>query len=82
MENLLNGYCRLLKECEKLNSLCNHAEAVVEEKRVDIGICPVTERMHEKEFFSHERMRPGMKREDLDDVVTAFEKVYEYPTEW
>ncbi len=41
------------------------------------GICPVTERMHEKEFFSHEMMRPGMSREDLDDVVAAFEKVWE-----
>ena len=41
------------------------------------GLCPVTERMYEKEFFNHEMMRPGMTREDLDDVARAFEKVWE-----
>jgi dTDP-4-amino-4,6-dideoxygalactose transaminase len=47
--------------------------------RVDYqkGICPVTERMHEKEFFCHEFMLPGMTQADLDDVVKAFEKVWE-----
>lgn len=41
------------------------------------GICPVTERMHFKELFTHEYMRPPMTQSDLDDVVRAFEKVYE-----
>ena len=41
------------------------------------GQCPVAERMYEKEFFSHELMRPGMSKKDLDDVVTAFEKVWD-----
>ena len=41
------------------------------------GLCPVAERMHEKEFFSHELMLPGMSKEDLDDVATAFMKVWE-----
>jgi len=41
------------------------------------GICPVAERMHYKELFSHEYMRPPMKKEDLDDFVNAFIKVYE-----
>ncbi len=41
------------------------------------GICPVTERMYERELFTHEMMRPGMTREDLDDVVKAFAKVWE-----
>ncbi len=45
------------------------------------GLCPVTERMHEKEFFSHELMRPGMAKEDLDDLVTAFYKVWEYKSQ-
>jgi dTDP-4-amino-4,6-dideoxygalactose transaminase len=40
------------------------------------GSCPVTERMHEKELFLHEMMRPGMTTADLDDVVKAFEKVW------
>lgn len=42
------------------------------------GLCPVTELLHEKELFTHELMRPGMTREDLDDVVKAFCKVWEY----
>lgn len=39
------------------------------------GLCPITERMHEKELFGHEFMRPPMTKDDLDDVVRAFEKV-------
>ena len=41
------------------------------------GLCPVAERMHFKELFCHEYMRPPMTRGDLDDVVRAFHKVYE-----
>ena len=39
------------------------------------GLCSIAERMYEKELFSHEFMRPPMQKEDLDDVVEAFEKV-------
>lgn len=42
------------------------------------GICPVTERMHQKELFNHEYMRPPMTKKDLDDFIMAFEKVYEH----
>lgn len=42
------------------------------------GICPVAERLHERELFFHELMRPGMTRCDMDDVIAAFRKVYEY----
>ena len=41
------------------------------------GICPVTERMFEKELITHELMRPPMTHEDLDDVVAACWKVWE-----
>jgi dTDP-4-amino-4,6-dideoxygalactose transaminase len=41
------------------------------------GICPVCERMHFDELINHELMRPFMSRQDLDDVVAAFEKVWE-----
>lgn len=41
------------------------------------GICPVTEEMHENALLTHELMRPPMTRDDLDDVVRAFAKVYE-----
>ena len=31
--------------------------------------------MHFEELFTHEFMRPGMSKGDLEDVVRAFEKV-------
>jgi dTDP-4-amino-4,6-dideoxygalactose transaminase len=40
------------------------------------GICPITEDMHYNKLISHEFMRPGMQKKDLDDVVKAFEKVW------
>jgi dTDP-4-amino-4,6-dideoxygalactose transaminase len=43
----------------------------------DKGICPSAEDLHENILFTHELMRPGMLREDLDDVIDAFYKVYE-----
>lgn len=41
------------------------------------GMCPVVEHLHEKAYVSHEMMRPGMTKSDLDDVIAAFHKVYE-----
>jgi dTDP-4-amino-4,6-dideoxygalactose transaminase len=41
------------------------------------GICPVTEKMYEDILITHELMRPGMSKQDLDDVVSAFNKVWE-----
>ena len=41
------------------------------------GICPVVERLYKDEVVLHELMRPPATQEDLDDVVKAFEKVYE-----
>ena len=41
------------------------------------GICPVAERMYERELIIHECARPPMTKEDLDDVVAAWQKVYE-----
>jgi len=41
------------------------------------GICPVTENMYEDVLITHELMRPGMTEGDLDDVVSAFKKVWE-----
>lgn len=45
------------------------------------GICPVAERLYERELIIHECMRPPMAKEDLDDVVAAWQKVYEYRKE-
>lgn len=41
------------------------------------GICPVCERMHEQELFTHEMIVPSMDRADIDDVLHAFHKVWE-----
>jgi dTDP-4-amino-4,6-dideoxygalactose transaminase len=41
------------------------------------GLCPVTEDMHYNRLITHEFMRPGMTEADMDDVVRAFEKVWE-----
>ena len=44
--------------------------------RYEKGMCPVVERWYEKELITHDNMRPGMTKKDLDDVVAAFHKVY------
>ncbi len=40
--------------------------------------CPVVEEMHFHTLITHEFMRPGMLKEDMDDVVAAFVKVWEH----
>lgn len=40
------------------------------------GLCPVTEEMHFNRLITHEFMRPGMSKADMDDVVNAFAKVW------
>jgi len=42
----------------------------------DKGICPVAEKMHYSELFSHEFILPSMEFNDIDDVAIAFEKVW------
>lgn len=41
------------------------------------GICPVTEKMYEDVLITHELMQPPMKNSDLDDVLTAFKKIWD-----
>lgn len=41
------------------------------------GICPVAENAHNNTLISHELMRPPMTEADLDDVASAFHKVFE-----
>lgn len=48
------------------------------ELRYDKGICPVCEKMSEAELFYHELMHAEMNRNDLDDVVLAFHKVWQH----
>lgn len=47
----------------------------------DKGICPVTESMYFDKLFLHEFMRPGMTIDDLDDVIKAFKKVWNFRDE-
>ncbi|MEA1973662.1 MAG: DegT/DnrJ/EryC1/StrS family aminotransferase, partial [Candidatus Cloacimonadota bacterium] len=43
--------------------------------------CLVVEDMHFNKLVTHEFMRPGMKKSDMDDVVAAFKKVWGYRNE-
>ncbi len=45
------------------------------------GDCPVCENLHFERLFTHELMRPPATKADLDDVVSAFEKVWKYRAE-
>tara|TARA_R110002072_G_scaffold243304_7_gene402286 strand:+ start:2505 stop:3803 length:1299 start_codon:yes stop_codon:yes gene_type:complete len=40
------------------------------------GLCPVVEDLHFKTLISHEFIVPSMTHADIDDVVRAFEKVW------
>jgi perosamine synthetase len=51
------------------------------ETHYEKGICPVAERLYEKELITNDLMRPGMTVKDLDDVVDAIHKVYTYRDE-
>lgn len=41
------------------------------------GLCPNVERAHFERVITHEMMRPGMTKTDLDDVAGAFCKVWQ-----
>lgn len=41
------------------------------------GLCPITEEMHFHRLVTHEFMRPGMSKADMDDVISAFIKVWD-----
>lgn len=45
------------------------------------GLCPITEEMHFNRLVTHEFMRPGMTKTDMEDVVSAFAKVWDNKTE-
>lgn len=45
------------------------------------GLCPITEEMHFNRLVTHEFMRPGMSKADMDDVVMAFIKVWDNKAE-
>ena len=42
------------------------------------GLCPVVEDLHFNKLVSHEFIVPSMEPSDIDDVVNAFEKVWEH----
>lgn len=41
------------------------------------GICPICEDLHYNKLITHEYMRPGMSKNDLDDFISAVRKVCE-----
>ncbi|MDR2766225.1 MAG: DegT/DnrJ/EryC1/StrS family aminotransferase [Holosporaceae bacterium] len=42
-----------------------------------LGVCPVTEDLHFNSLITHEYMLPGVTKDDLDDIVATFVKVWE-----
>lgn len=42
----------------------------------DKGTCPVCEKMHFEELVINEFMLPSMSKDDIDDVINAFNKVW------
>ena len=53
--------------CSKYNGIVDYSK----------GSCLNVEKLHYDELFSHEYMRPGMSKHDIEDVVNAFYKVIE-----
>ncbi|NJD03364.1 MAG: DegT/DnrJ/EryC1/StrS family aminotransferase [Ruminiclostridium sp.] len=53
---------------------CRNYEGSVDYSKAD---CPVCEDMHYNTLLTHELMRPPISKEDLNDVVNAFKKVWE-----
>jgi dTDP-4-amino-4,6-dideoxygalactose transaminase len=47
------------------------------ERKYPQGLCPVCESLYAGGVFTHEFMLPSMGKDDLDDVLKAFEKVWE-----
>lgn len=45
------------------------------------GLCPNCEKLHDGGVLTHEFMLPSMEKPDLDDVLNAFDKVWEHRTE-
>lgn len=43
----------------------------------DLGICPITERMYYQEVIYTNLCHAGLSQADLEDVVNAFQKVYD-----
>ena len=43
----------------------------------DKGICPVTEKLYEKEIISTPVCRPPATRADMDDIIQAIKKIIE-----
>ena len=76
---LNSGYVKplyLLPLFQKRLTHCSfNCEKYKGEVSYSIGLCPNVEKLHFEELFTHEFMRPGMTKEDLDDVIAAFNKV-------
>jgi dTDP-4-amino-4,6-dideoxygalactose transaminase len=41
------------------------------------GLCPIAERLHERELITTNLCHAGLAEGDVDDVAAAFEKVFE-----
>lgn len=46
-------------------------------QKFELGLCPVVEDMHFNRLVTHEFILPSMQESDIDDVVRAFDKVWD-----
>lgn len=53
---------------------CNYYNKPV---KYNLGLCPTAEKMHFRQLFWHDLMHASMGKADLDDVISAFWKVWE-----
>lgn len=49
--------------------------------KYETGLCPITELLHEKELVMIQICRPPATKEDMDDIINAFEKVINHKDE-
>jgi len=47
------------------------------EAKYNKGICPITEKLHEEEIIATMLARPPAEISDMDDIIKAFEKIYD-----
>ncbi|MCK4911465.1 MAG: DegT/DnrJ/EryC1/StrS family aminotransferase [Thermodesulfovibrionales bacterium] len=57
---------------------CPHYEGKAEYHK---GLCPVAERMQDKEMIIHELINPPIDDSDIGDIVSAFKKVWDNRSE-
>ncbi|MEM8878152.1 MAG: DegT/DnrJ/EryC1/StrS family aminotransferase [Pseudomonadota bacterium] len=70
------GYVRPLYRLPIFQARYNHGRAGNGKAAIETPHCPVVEDLHHRDLVTHEFIVPSMCESDIDDVVSAFEKVW------